>query len=191
MDKKYFRIECGKVNGGAEITALDNGRFRLDIYDKYGININMNVYDTLHGAKVSLGKSCAAVDMPYTEITEEQFKALFIEKTDGDYSTFDCDFIEDKNVTVQTFCVCRKGVFYTVEIVEKYERAWNGEDIIMYEAWLSKPNYGIKSHITGSPAYQHPTKADFINMVAWNIDDDIRFFEDEIDHIENSYECED
>lgn len=187
MDK-YFIINN---KGGAKITDLKhNGSSRLDIYNKYGINIKMDVYATMRGAKAALRRFCEKYALPFEEVTAEQFNGVFVEKTDGVYNTFCGDeLVERKNVITQTFLIMYNGVPYNVEIVEEPENV-GGKVEIMYSAWLSRANCGLKSHITGSPAYQHPTKADFISMVAFSIDDDIRIYEDEVSRLEESYEAD-
>lgn len=188
MNAKYFVIN---KKGGASITDISDSKARLDIYNKYGIGIKMDVYAGMSGARRALKRFCDNLALPFCEATEEQFKNTFVEKTDGVYDTLCGDeLVECKNVITQTFLVMYGGVPYEVEIVEQEQRV--GEKVeTMYDAWLCRKNCSIKTYIIGSPAYQHPTKADFISMIAWSIDDDIRFYEDEVARLEESYERED
>ena len=188
MNAKYF---CIHEKGGASITPIHDGKARLDIYNKYGIGIKMDVYASMSGARRALKRFCDNFALPFYEINDERFKKMFVEKTDGVYDTLCGDeLVERKNVIVQTFLVMYGGVPYDVEIVASPQNV-GGTVEIVYDAWLCRQNCGIKTHIIGGLKGSHPTKADFISMVAWSIDDDIRFYEDEVARIEESYERED
>lgn len=79
---------------------------------------------------------------------------------------------------------------YIVEVEKRYSDAINGD---MYEFYLHRVGYGIKSHIIGFPADQTKAKInpkyysleEALEIVEDNLMGDINMYEDEMEYLEN------
>lgn len=205
MERKYFVSNIGLK---AQIAPLPSGSFCLTLYgyaDAICKNqvIEQKVYETYKGARIALGKVSGNLchDIKFKESSYDEFINSFNYESeepveaDDDAEEMDFPFCDEEEqleklegMSVEFY---RSGN-YILEVIETV-----GACGLMCEFWLQRENCGYKSCLVGLPYEQpdavdgktHYTKAELIEIVSAGLEEDKRFYDEEVEVLENAYEA--
>lgn len=174
------RFFIGGTGASATIHINDDGSCELVIYDYHGDTVECRDYKTYRGARTALGIFSGGFQR---EVTAEEYSAFDrYEWCGGKHEENEVNELYIKTeLKTETYHLLNAPYF--VDIVERDTP--NGR---LYEAWLCRDNYCLKSYLFGGFVKDYDGKNDFVETVFYNIYEDILNYDEEMEWYEEATE---